>query len=225
MGRLRKSKGGISRLSHSDSSKNKTGDDKKKVVDVSDKALCPDCHKPCTDSDQTVECEFCERWHHKKCQKVSDSLYQTIVDDNESGMNMVHWYCNTSCNFFANKFMSSMFELKRGLDKVTDQVEHVKRKVENIECGAMPEKLEQLVQKILREEMKSDKVEKTLEKLETVKEIIDKQGLQNLEDKSKHLESISKLMGEKAREQELEMEDRQRRQSNLIIFKLAESNA
>ena len=208
--------------------KTKTSDKVENSRDESpgnEEAICPDCNKQCTENDQAVECEFCERWFHKKCQKVSDSLYQAISDDNESGTNMVHWYCNTSCNLFAKKFMNNMFELRRGLDKVTDRVEHISRKVENLECGAMPEKLEKSVRNIVRDELKSEEVEETLEKLESVKELIDKQGMQTLDDNSKHLESISKFMDDKAREQELEIEDRKRRQSNLIVFKLPESNA
>lgn len=187
--------------------------------------LCPDCQKPCIDSDKAIECEFCERWFHAKCQKVSDSLYQAIVDDSKAGTQMIHWYCNSSCNFFAKKFMNNMFDLKKGLDRVTDQVEHVKRKVENIECGAMPERLQESVREIVKDELRKDEVEETLEKIESVKQFIDKQDMKNLDEKCKQFESISKFMDDKAKEQEMEMDDRQRRQTNLIIFKLPESEA
>lgn len=184
-------------------------------------AICPDCKKLCKEDDQAVECECCERWFHKQCQGVSDSLYQAIEEDCKEGRNMVHWYCNTSCNFFASKFMTSM---KKGLDKVTDQIEHVKRKVENIECGAMPPALENSVRNVVREELRKEDVEETLQKIDTVKEMIDKQDMTNLSDRCKQLETINKFMNDKAKEQEIEIEERRRRQTNLIVFKLPESN-
>ena len=121
--------------------------------------------------------------------------------------------------------MSNMFDLKRGLDRVTDQVEHVKRKVENIECGAIPDRLQESVREIVKEELRKEEVGETLEKLESVKQFMDKQDMNNLDEKCKQFESISKFMDDKAKEQEMEMEDRQRRQTNLIIFKLPESEA
>ena len=121
--------------------------------------------------------------------------------------------------------MNNMFELKKGLDKVTDQVEHVKRKVENLECGAMPVGLEESVRNVVKDELRKEEVEETLEKLESVKDLISKHEVNNLEDNCKRLETISKFMDDKAKEQQLEMEDRHRRQTNLIIFKLPESEA
>ena len=213
----------VSSTSSSDKTKSAKGiaSNGQEVMDdhVFDKTVCPDCKKLCKEDEQAVECECCERWFHKACQGVSDSLYQAIEEDSIEGRNMVHWYCNTSCNFFASKFMTNM---KKGLDKVADQIEHVKRKVENIECGAMPTALENSVRNLVREELKKEDVEETLEKLESVKEIISKQD--NFEDRCKQLESINKFMDDKAKEQELEMEDRRHRQTNLIIFKLPESN-
>ena len=117
-----------------------------------------------------------------------------------------------------------MFELKKGLERVNDQVEHVKRKVENLECGAMSEKLQESVRNIVKDELEKENVEETLEKLESMKDLIEKQEINKLEEKCKDIENISKFMDAKAKEQELEMEDRARRQKGLIIFKLPESD-
>ena len=66
---------------------------------------CPDCKKVCKDDEAALECEFCERWFHASCQNVTDQLYAAIQADSQAGTNIIHWYCNTSCNFFAKKIV------------------------------------------------------------------------------------------------------------------------
>ena len=190
-----------------------------------DEFKCPDCKLVCKDDEAALECEFCERWFHAECQKVTDQLYQAIQADSEAGTNMIHWYCNTSCNFFAKKMVSNMFSLRKDLDAVAGAVGGISTRLEKIESGELPQTMEASIRNIVKEEVQNDEVKQQIQKFEKFQDIMNEQRLESLDEKCKQIEEVNKFMNNKAKEQQMEAEDRTRRQTNLIIFDLPESNA
>ena len=186
---------------------------------------CPDCKKPCTDDEAALECEFCERWFHASCQNVNDQLYQAIQADSAAGSNILHWYCNTSCNFFAKKIVNNMFSLRRDIDAVSGAVAGLTTRVENLEDGDIPKKMEDSIRRIVKEEATNDEVKEKIQELESFRDIMNEQRQESFDNNCKQIEAVNRFMIDKAREQQLEADDRARRQTNLIIFDIPESNA
>ena len=177
--------------------------------------------------ERALECEICNRWYHADCQKVSDQLYAALQADSQAGTNFVHWYCNTSCNFFAKKFINTVFSLKKDIDDVAGAVGGLEKRVGNIKQGNITTNLSESVRQIVKEEMKNETmgVQDSIQQIENFRSIMESQQMENLENGCNQIETVNKFMNEKAREQWLEQEDRTRRQSNLIIFDLPESTA
>ena len=189
------------------------------------KYTCPDCKKQCRDGDKALECEVCERWFHADCQKVTGTMYEALRQDSEAGTNMLHWYCNSSCKFFTNKFMQGFQNLREDLDKVSGAVGNLTERVNKIENGEMSAQMETSIKAIVNEEIKggSDAVQEGIQQIENFREIMHSQKMDSIEDKVRQIETINKFMDDKAKEQRYELEDRTRRQTNLIIFDLPES--
>ena len=187
-----------------------------------DKAYCGTCKKICNDDDQAMECEMCERWFHKKCQGVSDKLYEALVED--KGVGLIHWYCNSSCNLFARKFMTSVGELHKDIVKVKGAVKEIEDKVERIEQGGLTDAMEEAYRQITRSEL-NDHESEIHKKIDNVNLLLQNTDAEKLNESCKNLETVNKFMDDKVREQRLEDADRQRRQTNLVIFKVPESKA
>ena len=212
-------------LSHSQSLKAQDGASAKPTDTVVDNTICPDCKKRCNDNDQAIECEFCERWYHRACQKVSIKFYEAIVEDSRTGSGIIHWYCNSSCNMFAKKVMGSMFSLRKDLDSVIGAVDSMDKRLGKVETGEISEQFTEKIRQIAREENKEERVNEQIERLENLRETLEGSAEENLSDRCKQLQSVSKFMDDKAKEQQRELEDRERRQRNLIIFDIPESTA
>ena len=178
-------------------------------------------------NDKAIECEFCERWFHAECQGVSDVMYEAIKADGEAGTNFIHWFCNSSCNFFAKKMLNNMTSLRKDLDNIAGAVGGITHRLEKIEHGAISGGLADSIRVIVRDEVKtsSDEITESMQKFENMREIMASQEMESLEDKCKQLETVSKFMDEKAREQQREQDDRSRRQTNIIVFDIPESTA
>ena len=190
------------------------------MLEENENAFCGDCAKICSDNDKALFCNMCERWFHAACQKVNDEMYEVLSNDSNSPTTMIFWYCKSSCSLFARKMVNSMCDLKKGLESVKGDVKQTMSRVDNIEKGKLTTELRDSVKKIVHEETNSEEVQN---KLQDVIQKVDKVTSENFDDKCKQLEAVNKFMNAKEKEQRLEYEERTRRQTNLVIFKLPES--
>ena len=40
------------------------------------KNKCPHCNKQVGDKENALECEICQKWHHIKCENISQKTYE-----------------------------------------------------------------------------------------------------------------------------------------------------
>ena len=88
--------------------------------EVSPIQLCPDCKKAVKHGNKGLTCDICQNWFHvnKKCQKVSDTVYKAIEDeDNEQ----LHWYCS-HCNLGASSVLQMISKVNTELSGKIDDV-------------------------------------------------------------------------------------------------------
>ena len=45
---------------------------------------CGLCGKTVKEREEGVQCEYCEKWYHKKCEKIGDQMYEML--QNEDGV-------------------------------------------------------------------------------------------------------------------------------------------
>ena len=122
--------------------------------------------------------------------------------------------------------MNMLFEcLRKDLDAVAGAVGGISTRLEKIESGELPQTMEASIRNIVKEEVQNDEVKQQIQKIEKFQDIMNEQRLESLDEKCKQIEEVNKFMNNKAKEQQMEAEDRTRRQTNLIIFDLPESNA
>ena len=74
---------------------------------------CGSCDNLCKDNDKALLCTVCERWFHIQCQSVGEEKYRVISADAASEVPTIHWFCNSSCNQFAAKFLEQCCENSR----------------------------------------------------------------------------------------------------------------
>ena len=120
-----------------------------------------------------------------------------------------------------------MFSLRKDIDTVSGAVAGLTTRVENLENGDIPERMEESIRKIVKEEASTnnEEVKEQIQKLESFRDIMNDQRFETMEENCKQIEAVNKFMNDKAKEQQLEAEDRARRQTNLIMFDIPESNA
>ena len=61
-------------------------DEMEKVRKLEDKEVCLDCVQKVVE--EGIECDYCTRWYHIKCQKVENRIIKVV----EKGG--VRWYCS-----------------------------------------------------------------------------------------------------------------------------------
>ena len=162
------------------------------------KDRCGSCNLIVMDTDSAVECEVCNFWFHCTCQNVSDKLYQIIHDEADT----IHWYCRT-CNASAGNMLKIMTQLQ-------SQQAGLQADISDLKNG------------LLRHEGECKDVQQSLnKKMDELKNEFTQSG--NVMRSSKVLEELEKV--EKSVESRLEdIEERERRKSNLIIYGLPESD-
>ena len=120
-----------------------------------------------------------------------------------------------------------MTSLRKDLDNVAGAVGGITQRLEKIEHGAISGGLADSIRVLVRDEIKSgsDDITESMQKFESMKEIMASQEMESLEDRCKQIETVNKFMNEKAKEQQREQDDRSRRQTNIIVFDIPESTA
>ena len=157
---------------------------------------CRVCRKTFRSKDKAVECEICLNWFHKKCEKISDALYEVLNDDS----NNCHWYCHY-CEVGAKKIHASLTRLQ------TDQ-------------EAIRTEVKSLTTEIQRLQIKDQCLEKKVNDLQTEQQILSQQ----IQAKTNLQEGYSACnFKETVKEEIEEREDIEARKMNIIIYNLPEA--
>ena len=124
---------------------------------------CGTCDKLCRESDKTLLCHSCDRHFHIVCQKVSDAKYEVLSADASEENPTMLWFCNSSCNIFARKFICSITDIRQNLDVIKNQVDNVASKVSkvdgrvnSIERGVFRKEHAEGIRRIAREEIETE---------------------------------------------------------------------
>lgn len=168
------------------------------TVDDADSYPCGECKKPVKDNDKALQCELCERWLHAACCDVDDT-YKAMKNNCSKPVPKFHFYCDLPCNKFATNFIGSMKKLEEQVEQKTKVVAEHTAKFKELEEGRLPPLL-----------------------LETIKQM---GGPTSADPNPEQNEQIAELVERKTKAQIAEMEDRNRRKTNLIIFRLPESGS
>lgn len=158
---------------------------------------CGDCKKEVKKTQKALLCGLCNRWYHASCQNVNDQLYEGLCKDSDRDHPQAFWYCEPTCNTLANKVVNNLAKLELKVERLTHVVNDVDDRVKRIEEGNLTEPMIDALRAINQN---------------------DHAGTTALEK-----EEMENMMDCKAKEQLAEAENRARRQTNLIIFRLPES--
>ena len=91
---------------------------------------CGLCGKTVKEREEGVQCEYCEKWYHKKCEKIGDQMYEML--QNEDG---VKWFCNKcrevdvigELRKWKAKMENGLLDLGSKLDSMGGQVEKIRK--------------------------------------------------------------------------------------------------
>ena len=81
---------------------------------------CGYCSKPIEDTNESMECEYCNLWYHTACEKIKHSDCEMLV--RLKAINQLHWYCrncNPKCTGVI-KLVAEMNERQKTLTKEVD---------------------------------------------------------------------------------------------------------
>ena len=163
---------------------------------------CFACSKAVTDKDKALQCDCCNYWHHINCEKVSALTYKNLISMKESG---VKWYCR-KCNVGVQCVLTQIVILNQKQKETEDRLGYVEEKVN--ELDSIEERLKNVEAKLEKPNSYADAVKKD-EVCELVKE--------------ETKDSVEKLVEERTQKTIKDLEDKVRRQTNLIIFNLPDS--
>ena len=159
--------------------------------------LCGTCHKETKERSKSIECCLCNRWFHATCQNISDDVYKTLCTDSNSDAPQLSWYCNSSCSSWAKKFITQVMRIDAEVQQLKTTVADIDTRVTNIESGQLTDQMIGAVKNVQME-------------------------MQAEVGPSMQHDEVQEIIETKTRECLEEVEDRARRQTNLIVFKMPE---
>lgn len=90
--------------------------------------ICPTCKGSVSDGTKAVECEICLHWYHTTCQKVSDSLYKELSEEDSQ----CHWFCR-HCEHGAKKLYTCVAKILGQQNEFQRQLEDINKKLKDLE--------------------------------------------------------------------------------------------
>ena len=228
---------GRTKSSTEDSAKNNTRPGSRNRTDHKDtasankksKEICLDCNLKC-DIEKTLECDLCLRWYHPTCQNVEDDMFKVLLRDSKSNAPLLKWYCNPICRNLSNDFLEGFLSLKKDVDVLKSNVQEVNTKVTRLEHGDFTADMERKITDIADASQTAAKVTDiargvfTREMTETVNEIVNSSGIVGAFGGEPQVdpEGLLSIVDEKNKANNIEMEERICRKSNLIVFGIPE---
>ena len=195
------------------------------VFGSDDNAECPDCKRLTVATDEALECEICENWFHIECQKITKTTYNFLLKNSRSReKSKVHWYCDR-CDMGAGKILSVVTKISRRQDKMEE-----KMKAQEKELALVKQLTESHEHWVQTNDNKITEIQETLKNHETRLSETEQQGtaLQTAQ-RTAVIEKPSvderAIVTEVTSEVTKNVADRLDRQSNAILFNLAESKS
>lgn len=202
--------------------------------------VCLKCAKDVTNDDCGLQCEICSKWFHIECISIGKTFYNTMKKKFDQG---IHWYCE-SCDRFASNLIKKFSELQE------KQLE-LELKIARLEQGYSEEINEKVAKEI--EKAFVDKVNSinciattnptsSKESIEAAVEVAVEQKMKKIVPQLKN-ERQNYAQEHQAREVDAnnvrtsgislssneetinEIRDSDRRKTNIVIFKAAESDS
>jgi hypothetical protein len=93
---------------------------------------CGSCGQEVLESDQSLECEICKFWHHVGCEEVPPVLYEAIEQDKNG---IIHWYCR-KCNCSVVKIIEQISSLDKRQSATEAKVRDIDMRVDDLESNA-----------------------------------------------------------------------------------------
>ena len=182
------------------------------------------------DVEKTLECDLCHRWYHPSCQGMDEEMFKVLYTDNKSDLPLLKWYCKPICRNLSNDFLEGFLSVKKDVEVLKSSVKEVNTKVTKIEQGAFTADMEHKIMNLANTSKTATQVSDiargvfTPEMKQTVNDIVNTNGrVSNVgaEAQVDH-EDLLTLVEEKNKEHNIEIEERIRRKSNLIVFGIQE---
>ena len=162
-------------------------------------AACGTCSETVIKKDRALQCDLCQLWHHIECETVSNQMYRLIQEmANEDNASCLHCYCR-KCNIIAKGFMSGMTQLQERQTVLEDKVVQLEGNLTG-QITRLGGTVEDLVTHVKGRDTQ-------LQELEN--------GLAKCMDKTKVAVNIEDIVRE--------VQDRDRRDRNTVIFNVPES--
>ena len=162
---------------------------------------CPKCDVIVVPKkDQHLTCKLCDSVWHKECLPagMDEDNFKVLKKNEKKDVNL-YWYCTKQCDRAATKFLSGMAYFEEELAKTKQTVQVIEKTVVNIQEGSFSDKMTETVKTI-------------------AKGVVHDSGAVGMEK-----EGIEEMVNMKTKEQIEEAENKAKRKTNLIIFKLPES--
>ena len=193
---------------------------------------CSKCEKDFKSRDKSVKCGTCQQTFHAKCQNVSDRNYDTLKEEGDDTM----WLC-LSCNQVTRGMVQNITSIQRRVSALEANMED---KADRVEVQQVNNRLINFMQGTKSKfESKADKneMENLSQRVTTIEQKVNNDPL------DKESEDLAKLLEEKIKEQKelisqrsnktesslsdagKEMEDRDRRKTNIVLHNIIESSA
>ena len=204
-------------MSSQDKSTSRRGDNSARGRVNSPTCPCGTCKKEVKGNQKSLQCDLCSHWYHATCQNVDDDTYRIITKDSNADNPHIQWYCLPSCKLLNKKFVNTFTKLENDVAIMQDRIENVDERVMQLEQGQT--KIDARLERIEKGrftgpmiESFADKVRKEIPQADTIHPNLDANEIQSIIDR-------------KAKAQAKEIEDKVRRQTNLIIFQLPEQDS
>ena len=168
---------------------------------------CPKCEVTIVPKkDMSLTCKLCDSVWHKDCiSGLDEETFQVLKKNEKKDRINLYWYCTKQCDRAASKFLSGMAHLEEEVRKTNERIDIVEKNVTAIQSGRFSEKMTETVKDIAQE-------------------IVEHNGSvrPNIEDVTAKVAQVQEILDTEKREQFAEMDDRLRRRTNLLIFRLPE---
>ncbi|XP_047740696.1 uncharacterized protein LOC125179243, partial [Hyalella azteca] len=140
--------------------------------------------------------------------RIDDTTYNALTQDGGKANALLHYFCSKQCNKPASKFLRRLIEMEQEVSRLTEHVGRVDGRVAEIEKGNFTPEMADAVKEITRDQAAANPAGTSLVEVENL--IVNK------------TQELYSEVVERDRKQLVELEERVKRKSNLILFQLAE---
>lgn len=173
---------------------------------IPDNSICVVCMRKVLDSDKGLQCEnICERWFHAFCVNVPDPEYRRLASDGNRKWTCARFDCTELNKHPLNNLQSKFDTISMQMAAIITKLDDLSSITKDI--SSIKSQLVQVNEKLSNIEPRITDSENRIKSLED--EVL---GLKNCKESGSNVESVLE-----------EINDRERRSRNVIIYNLPES--